>query len=368
MATTNTLLTPQIIANEALMVLEANLVMAGLVHRDYSREFVRVGDTITVRKPASFVAKNFTGKTEAQDITEGSIDVKMDRFRDVSVNVTSKEMALDLKNFSSQIVVPAMSAIAQAVDADILAVGLEKASFTVPATAAPTNLADIGAIGKRLDRKSVPVANRRLVLSPDHKYRYALTENLSKVSYAGTSQTLRDALLGRIYTMDTFMTQNATDTLADTAGTATAFSVTAAKGESKAALSGVTTAAATVKAGDGFIVNGYLYRFAEDKTASGGNIAEIKLDQPVHADLTAAAAMLVNKPHSLGFHRNGIALVTRQLELPRGAGQAAIQSNNGLSVRVVFGYDMETKQDKISFDIIYGVRELDGRMLVRLAG
>mgnify|MGYP000572836972 CR=1 FL=1 len=45
----NTLLTPSIIAREALMVLRNNAVMAKLVHRDYSNEFVAgVGDTITV--------------------------------------------------------------------------------------------------------------------------------------------------------------------------------------------------------------------------------------------------------------------------------------------------------------------------------
>ena len=48
----NTFLTPDIIAREALMVLRNNAVMANLVHRDYSDEFVNgVGDTITVRKP-----------------------------------------------------------------------------------------------------------------------------------------------------------------------------------------------------------------------------------------------------------------------------------------------------------------------------
>ena len=45
----NTLLTPQIIANEALMVLESNLTMANLVHRDYSNEFVKVGDKVPVK-------------------------------------------------------------------------------------------------------------------------------------------------------------------------------------------------------------------------------------------------------------------------------------------------------------------------------
>lgn len=67
----NTLLTPSIIAREALMVLRNNAVMAKLVHRDYSNEFVTgVGDTITVRKPATFVAKEFTSAIEIQEATE----------------------------------------------------------------------------------------------------------------------------------------------------------------------------------------------------------------------------------------------------------------------------------------------------------
>ena len=106
----NKILTPQIIANEALLVLQSNLTMANLVHRDYSKEFVKVGDTITVRKPATFVAKNFTGQTEAQDITEGSVTVKMDRFRDITVNVGAKELTLDIKDFSTQVITPALQA------------------------------------------------------------------------------------------------------------------------------------------------------------------------------------------------------------------------------------------------------------------
>lgn len=74
----NTILTPKIIAQEALMVLESQLTMAGLVHRDYSKEFVRVGDTITIRKPAKFVAKNFVGETHwkqrIQEHQEGYTD------------------------------------------------------------------------------------------------------------------------------------------------------------------------------------------------------------------------------------------------------------------------------------------------------
>ena len=58
----NALLTPDIIAREALMILQNNTVMGGLVYRDYEGEFgpSRVGDTISIRKPAAFTAKELT--------------------------------------------------------------------------------------------------------------------------------------------------------------------------------------------------------------------------------------------------------------------------------------------------------------------
>ena len=197
----NTFLTPEVVAKEALMVLTSNLVMADLVHRDYSDEFVSVGDTVSIRKPAKFVAKNFTGTAEAQDITEGSVSVKLDRFRDVTVAVTSKQMSLDIADFSAQVVEPAMQAIAQAIDEDLLAVAASQAGMVKAGTENAADLSDIAALAKHLDMAKAPIANRALVLHPEHKYRYALTENLSNVSYAGDNETLRDALLGRVYTL-----------------------------------------------------------------------------------------------------------------------------------------------------------------------
>ena len=213
----NLFLTPDIIAKEALIVLENNLIMANLVHRDYSEEFVEVGDTVTIRKPAKFNAKNFTGQIIRQDASEGSVAVKIDRHRDVSFAVTSKEMTLDIKDFSTQLISPAMRAIAQSIDEDLLN-ECANINASVNATASPTNLADIANLSKTLDIAKVPMDMRRLVLNPTHKYRYALTDNLSKVAYAGNGETLRNAELGRVYTLDTYMDQNCPDTLAATAG------------------------------------------------------------------------------------------------------------------------------------------------------
>lgn len=251
----NTILTPNVIANEALMVLKNNLVMANLVHRDYEKEFVKVGDTVTARRPSKFAAKNFTGAVDPQELNEGGVPVKMDRLRDVTVQITSKEMSLDLRDFSAQVIEPAMTAIANAVDADVLATAVEGACRTVTASGedAAKPIKDIAKVGSLLDFAGVPVQNRRLVLNPSHKVLYATDDNMSKVSYAGDGTALREAELGKVYTMDTYMSQNAPypfGYLDNAVGTAKSFKVSGTAGASTVALSSVTAASATVKKGD----------------------------------------------------------------------------------------------------------------------
>lgn len=355
----NTFLTPEVVAKEALMVLTGNLVMADLVHRDYSDEFVSVGDTVSIRKPAKFVAKNFTGTAEAQDITEGSVSVKLDRFRDVTVAVTSKQMSLDIADFSAQVVEPAMQAIAQAIDEDLLAVAVSQAGMVKAGTENAADLSDIAALAKHLDMAKAPIGNRSLVLHPEHKYRYALTENLSNVSYAGDNETLRDALLGRVYTLDTYMDQNAPDSAAANPGTATAFTVSGSKGDTAVTVGDLE---GTIAAGDGFILDGYFYRFTQ------GGTGKLAIDQKLMGTYDAAEVTIVNAPTSVAFHRNAIALVSRNLALPMGASNAAYASAGGLGVRVVYDYDAATKTDKISFDVIYGVKALDEDLICALAG
>ena len=356
----NTFLTPEVVANEALMCLTGNLVMADLVHRDYGDEQVSVGDTISIRKPAKFVAKNFTGTTEPQDITEGSVPVKLDRFRDVTVAVTSKEMCLDIADFSAQVVQPAMQAIAQAIDEDLLAVAVEQAGFRQAGTKEAGDLSDIAAMAKQLDMAKAPVQGRSLVLHPEHKYRYALTENLSNVSYAGDNETLRDALLGKVYTLDTYMDQNAPDSASQTPGTAVACLISGEKDAQAVMVTNVQ--GGEIQAGDAFIVDGYLYHF------TNGGDGLLNIDRPMATTAQQRATKIITAPNSVAFHRNAIALVTRNLALPMGAANAAYASAGGLGVRVVYDYDAATKTDKISFDVIYGIKALEPSCIGTLHG
>lgn len=96
----NTILTTDVIAGEALDVLRNNAVMPSLVHRDYSGDFVPgVGSKITIRKPATFEAKEFAGTTTTQDATEQGVVVTMDKHLDVTFAVTSKELTMSIADF-----------------------------------------------------------------------------------------------------------------------------------------------------------------------------------------------------------------------------------------------------------------------------
>ena len=272
----NTFLTPDIIAREALMVLRNNAVMANLVYRDYSDEFVAgVGDTVTVRKPASFTAQEYTNSITVQDATEGSVAVKLDKHLDVSFAVTSKQLALDIKDFSEQLLVPAMQAFADKVDAYLLGLASDvtnEVSYTSGTDNIRTKLVDAR---KYLTDAAAPMTDRRFVYGSDIEADLLKTDlflSADKVGDEGTA--LREASLGRKFGLDFYVDQNVED-------------------------------------------------------------------------------------NNLVFHKNAFALVTRPLELPMGSEKAAIVNYDGFGLRVVYGYDMNSKTDTISIDMLCGVKTLD---------
>lgn len=285
----NTILTPDIIAREALMVLRNNAVMANLVHRDYSGDFVgAVGDTITVRKPATFVANEYDGsKITVQDATETGVEVKMDKHLDVSFAVTAKQMTMDIADFSKQLLVPAMQAFADKVDKYLLALEAEATSRHPHADGAIAP-ADMIAARKFLTQNAAPLADRRFVVGATAEADLLGNElfvSAEKVGDAGTA--LREASMGRKFGFDCYVDQN---------------------------------------------------------IAKTGNYVP-----------------------SIAFHKNAMALVTRPLALPQGAAKAAIMNYDGFGLRVVYGYDMNTKTDTISIDMLCGVKLLDDKLIAVVA-
>ena len=79
----NRTLTPEVIAKEALYQLRNNCVMGRLVHRDYRKEFVKKGDTVTIRKPVKFEVVDGATR-QNQDVEEGATTITIDKRKHVS--------------------------------------------------------------------------------------------------------------------------------------------------------------------------------------------------------------------------------------------------------------------------------------------
>ena len=171
----NTLLTPSIIAKEALIVLENNLVLGSKVHRDYADEFTKVGDTITIRKPATFVSHPWDGSTlTVQDIKEKSVSVRLldSDILDITFKLGTREKTLDLEDFSEQVIQPAMRAHAQKID-ELIASLYAYVPYYGLVSGTPA-VGDILALDKILNQNKCPVDEQRYgVLSPVTKAKYS---------------------------------------------------------------------------------------------------------------------------------------------------------------------------------------------------
>lgn len=364
----NTLLTPSIIAREALMVLQNEMVAAGLVHRDYSSEFAKVNDTITVRKPATFEAKSYNGSTiDKQDAQEGSTTVKLDRHMDVSFAVTSAEMTLEIQDFSEQFIAPAMRAHAQAIDAAIC--GLYKdvpyVSRSADSTAWST-LKGLTAARKVLNDNKVPQSDRRSLIGTTADAALLSIDAIVNAEKSGSTAALRNASIGKLMGFDNYMDQNV---VGHTAGTGTVkIDLTAGydAGTTEIHVDGVTAA---LKVGDAISIGGNQHVVVE-----AGTLATADQDITIYPALVedvandADVTLVGDGEENLFFHKNAFALVTRPLAPPSGAAKVEVLDWNGIAMRVVYDYDMDLKSDVVSLDCLWGVKTLTPEMAVRARG
>lgn len=303
----NTILSPAAIARAALATLYEVTIGAQLVHRDYDTEFVsKKGDTVTVRKPATFEATEFDPATGIviQNATETGIPVVLNHFADTSFAVTSRDMTLKIENFSEQLLDPAMESIAQKIDRDLFKEFRAGITQTVGGTGVkegreynhPEALIDAATI---LNKNAVPTTERRAVIGPEMNGDWIDADLIKQVNTSGSTEALREAYLGRrLFGFDPYWSQH-----------------------------------------------------IEQPKAAGAQVA---------GDPTTEVG--------IAFHRTAVTLVTRQLELPQGAANAAIASYKGFGVRVVIGYDQAKKQDVVSVDTLYGIKVLDAKRAVLIKG
>src|SRR5215472_327820 len=108
---TNSLLQPSLITKETLVILENNLVMAGKVNRQFENQFVKIGSSLTIRKPNRFTVSSGPGLS-IQNVTEPSTSVTISNQRHVDFQFSFTELTLSIEEFSERYLKPADAELA----------------------------------------------------------------------------------------------------------------------------------------------------------------------------------------------------------------------------------------------------------------
>jgi hypothetical protein len=205
----NTILTPSVIARRAIAIMYRDTVMSQLVHRDYEDEFAnKIGDTITIRKPQAFVADDFdrVNGTRIQNYQETGVPMTLNKFKDVSFAISTEELTLKLDDFSGKFIQPAVQAIIQALETDLLALrnGIPTYVGNVATEMWDTPEALIAA-RRELSLRGVPISDRYAVVGSITTSKWLKNDLLKRADARGDTQGLREASLGnRLFSFDAY--------------------------------------------------------------------------------------------------------------------------------------------------------------------
>lgn len=405
----NTVLTPDIIAKEALMILDNELVMAKNVHRGHEKDFTsvngyEVGDTVSIRKPTDFTVR--TGATaSSQDVVEGKTSITVDTMKGVDFSFTSTELTLDIKDLSERVIRPAMVQLANTVDADLLSLYKQVPNWAGTPGQTINSFADFAKGPERLDELAVP-QDRAAVLSPADNWGLVGSQTGLYIQGAA-NEAYRKGSLGQLAGVDTFMAQNVqTHTVGAHGGTPlingaaqnVAYSTVKDTGTQSLVTDGWTASAAVLKEGDVFTIANvfavnpvtkatlpFLRQFVvrSDVTADGTGNATLTISPPIissgaqqtvsaapadNAAITVLGTASTGYRQNLIFNKKAFALCMVPLVAPPGAVDVARQSYKGTSVRLIPYYTGSSDTSAWRLDILYGKKAIDPRLATRISG
>lgn len=408
----NTTLTADIIAKEAVMILENELVMANLVHRGYEDEFAKsvngyeVGETVSIRRPADFVVRD--GATaQTQDVVEGKTSFTVNKQKGVDFKFSSADLTLKIGDLSERVMKPALLQLANQVDRDIMALYKDIPRHVTIPSGGIDSFADFALAPKLMDTCAIPQGDRSAILSPDNTWNMLGSQTALYIQDAAKS-AYREGRLGKIGNIDTYMSQNVplhttgsrTGTDAISASfTGDTWAATKDTNYSTISIGSMSGSTVTLAAGDTlniadvYDVNPvtkerlpHLKHFVvlNAETASGSAITSVEISPaiiPSGAQQTVAfaagttdintktvtyqGAASTGFTQNLYFHKNAFGLVMVPMVKPPGAVDVGRRSYKGISVRVIPFYDGISDVSNWRLDILYGTKTLDRRLGVR---
>jgi hypothetical protein len=394
------LLTPQVITKESLVILENNLVAANRVNRKFENKFVKIGSQLTIRKPNRFTVAS-GASLQVQDIAEPSVTITVDKQKHVDFQFTSQDLTLTVDEFSSRYLKPAMAALANQVDFDVLGNWDGVSNYVgAPGVTPATFSSSVQLVGRRQDDNAAPQDGRCLILNPAAHWAMA-----GGLIGSFVMPTAKDALvkgyLTTIGNYEIYMDQNVQGGNVGQHNTSIAMVVTSAgngTGNTTAMFGG--TATETIAVGEVFTVANVFNINPQNRQSTGvlKNFVVTASTAPTSSTwtvtfspaivtsgpyqnvsgpfqtassvtwLTGTTAAQIASAQNLAFSRDAFGLVMVPLEIPGGVDFAARETYRNISMRTIRAYDINNDVFPTRIDILYGDATYYDELACRLGG
>ncbi len=400
----NSLLTIDQITLEALRLAHEKASFLGTINRQFDDSFGRsdgkIGDTLRIRLPSQYVRRRGSRVMDVQDATEQKTTLVVATQDGVDMRFNSRELKLDLQNFSKVHLEPAMAVLISGIESDVLQ-GVTKQVWNtvgIPGTVINDLLATGNARAKMNQNLAPKDGNRNVQLD---SVTAATMVNALKGLFQDSTQIkeqYREGMLGRTAMAD-FYENERTWSLSNSANvTGQALNnVTLANGTATLSVSGCTV---TPTVGQVFTIAGLYAVHPETKAAfanlqqfvvgSGSTASSLNITPAIYisgarknvatstgaditpgnfltAALTYWGSASTSYQQNLMYHKDAFTFATADLPLQAGAQQCVIRQYDGISLRVWQAPDIRNDELLTRLDILYGYAAIRPQWACRIS-
>ena len=386
----NSLLTIDMITKECLRLAHEKSSFIGTINRQFDAEFGKssgkIGDTLRIRLPSQYTRRQGSRVMDVQDAEEQNTTLVTATQDGVDMRFNSRELSLDLENFSKTHLEPAMAVLVSGIESDVLQ-GVTKNVYNLAGTAGtpPADLAAFGAARAKLNQNLAPKDGNRFV-QMDSVTMGTVVNGLKGLfqDSAQIKEQYREGMVGRTAMAD-FYENERVWTMTNGADVVGAINQAAfTDGMTTMTIDGMTAAPAVGSVftiADVYAVHpetkaaySHLQQFTVTSTVtptttaisfspaiyftSGNarqNVSAIPIDS---AALTWVGALSVGYTQNLMYHKDAFTFATAALPIMSSAEKCVVQTYDNLSLRVWQDGDIRNDELLTRIDILYGYKAI----------
>jgi hypothetical protein len=402
MAMSSTYLTPTEITKRSLVILHQKLNFVGSINRQYDASFAKdgakIGEQLKIRLPNKYTVR--TGAVmAAQDVTEQSVTMAVSTMKGVDMVFANQDLTMTIDRFEERYIQPAMSVLAAAIEADALSMykDVYQASGTVGSA---VTTAGVLGVGKKLTDALAPGNSRELLVNTQAQIDVIEAMKTLFQPSSDLAEQMREGAMGRAqgfnYDATTHLNTHTpgSEVASAVAGSASTSTITInGANQTGAAVTVTNGSTKTLLKGDVIILPGVNRVHPETKADTGvaqqfvvtADVASNGTSIPISPSIVVTGALqnVTASPTdaakigkvgtastayglSLGYQKDAFAIAFADLEMPDTGAFKARETMDGISMRILRGFDIKTNETLARIDVLYGFKTVRPELACRL--